>query len=480
MGPLTNENGDRMNIVRIAEPEHFRVVLIHPKTRNVLVSGEPDAFALPAIDIPPYSRHAETIVDAITRAFGIETYCLFSVPPVSRVSHQYAFVCTTLPNAPTLPGFRWISAASISTQTFSDAQDYFAYSSGSEDVHQCELNPKSGYFARPGWLREILEWAQGQLNPLKMQLTGAFSHLNASSTFCLMRLITEQSAVWFKAVDQANVPELSITRYLTQHFPAYVPRIIAEHHECNGWLSEETSGSHPDATSTDETWIAVADSLADLQIASIGQSLHLLDAGCRDVRSALLSDLISPFFEAMADLMENQETTSPAALTLKELTALQCLLLEALSATEGLDVPNALGQLDFNLGNIIVGHSGRVVFLDWAAACVGNPLFTLEYLLEGLRNLRPSDHALHNEVAFTYMRKWRFLVSPEKLAVALATAPLLACFTYASAEELWRKPSQLRDPARAANLRSLTRRMNREAQAWITRKSTDAFCLQMR
>jgi hypothetical protein len=469
-----------VNTVRLKQPERFRIVLIQSNTRDVLVSRERNAFALPTVNIPPYTRHAEHIVDAITRNFGIESYCLFNVPSDSRLSHQYAFACTALPDAPAPPGFRWIAAASISTQSFSDTRAYFVYSSGSQNVRQCELNPETGYFARPGWLQEILEWARGQLKPRETQLTGAFNHLNASSTFCLMRLPTEQSAVWFKAVDQANVPELSITRYLTRCFPTYLPRIIAEHHESNGWLSEETLGNHPDATSTGETWIAVADSLADLQIASIGQSLHLLDAGCRDVRRELLRDLIPPFFEAMADLMEKQETTSPPALTLKELTALQRLLLEVLSVTEELDVPNTLGQLDFNLGNIIVGPSRSIVFLDWAAGCVGNPLFTLEFLLEGLRNLRPSDQALHNEVAFTYMRKWRFLVSSEKLTVALAAAPLLACFTYASAEEAWRNLSQLRDPARAAHLRSLTRRMNREAQAWITRKSTDAFYLQMR
>jgi hypothetical protein len=469
-----------VNIVRITQPERFRIVLIQSNTRDVLVSGEPDAFALPVVNIPFYTRHAEHIVDAINRNFDIESYCLFSVPPDPGLSHQYAFACTALPDAPAPQRFRWTSAESISTQSFSDPQDYLVYSSGSEHVRQCELNPKAGYFARPGWLHEIVDWAQGQLKPREMQLTGAFSQLNASSTFCLMRLSTELSAVWFKAVDQAKVPELSITRYLTQCFPGYVPRIIAEHHESNGWLSEETSGNHPDATSTDQTWIAVADSLADLQIASIGQSLHLLDAGCRDVRHALLRNVIPPFFEAMAKLMEKQEKTSPPALDRKELAALQCVLLEALSVNEELDVPDTLGQLDFNLGNIIVGPSRRIVFLDWAAACVGNPFFTLEYLLEGLRNLRPSDDVLHSEVAAAYIRKWHFLVGAENLAVALATAPLLACFTYASAESAWQDTSQLRDPTRAAHLRSLTRRMKREAHNWIERHRIDAPWLQTR
>jgi Phosphotransferase enzyme family len=459
------------------EQERFRIVLIRSNTRDVLVSGEQDAFHLPAVTIPPHTRHAEQIVAAIADAFCVETYCLFSVPPDTNFPHQYAFACTTLPNAQPPSGFRWVSAASISSQAFLDSRDYLAYSSGFEDVHQYERNPKAGYFARPSWLQEILEWTERQLVPLKMRLTGAYRQLNASATFCLLRLPTERSAVWFKAVDRAILPELPITLYLAQHFPAYVPRIIAQHRECNGWLTEEASGSHPDAQSPRETWLAVADSLAELQIASIGHCLHLLEAGSRDVRCGFLRDTVPPFFETMARLMEKQKTASPPPLTSRQLASLESIVLEAISSTEELEVPSTLGHLDFNLGNIVVGPS-RVMFLDWAAASVGHPFSTLEYLLEGLRSLRPSDRSLHAEVSSAYIRKWRSLVGTEQLAAALATAPLLAAFTYASAEGAWRNPSQLRDPARTGHLRSLTRRMHREAETWIAGKTRDASCLQ--
>jgi hypothetical protein len=459
------------------EQERFRIVLLRSNTREVLVSGEQDAFRLPAVTIPPYARHAEQIVAAIADVFGIETYCLFTVPPDTGGSHQYAFACTTLPNAQPPSSFRWVSAASISSQAFLDSQDYLAYLSGFEDVHQRERNPDAGYFARPGWLPEILEWTERQLVPRKIRLTGGYRQLNASATFCLLRLLTERSAVWFKAVDRATFPELPITLYLAARFPANVPLMIAQNRECNGWLTEEASGSHPDAQSPRETWLAIADSLADLQITSIGHSLHLLDVGCRDVRCGFLRDTVPPFFEAMARLMEKQKTASPPALTSRQLASLESIVLEAISCTEELGVPSTLGHLDFNLGNIIVGPS-RTVFLDWAAACVGQPFFTLEYLLEGLRNLRPSDHALQAEVSSAYIRKWQSLVCAGKLVVALATAPLLAAFTYASAEGVWRNPSQLRDPARTGHLRSLTRRMYREAETWIARKTRGASSLQ--
>jgi hypothetical protein len=456
-----------MNIVPTTEQENFRIILIHSNTRDLLVSGEPGAFELPSVNIPARVRHAEHIVDAIALTFGLKSYCLFSVPPDSRIPHQYAFACSSQP-APIPRGFRWISAATVSDQTFSDSRDYLAYSRGFDYVRRCERNPDAGYFARRGWLQEILKWTQCQLDPRHMQLTGAYSQLNASATFSLSRLPTEQSAVWFKAVDRTAVPESSITFYLAQNFPAHVPYVIAAHYVSNGWLTEEVAGSHPDATSSDETWIAIANALADLQITTIGHGLHLLEAGCRDVRCASLRELVRPFFEAMADLMHEQKTTSPPALSTAELATLEATLLDALACAEEIGVPSTLGQLDFNLGNVVVCPS-RIVFLDWAGACVGDPFFTFEYLLEGLRNLRSTDQALRDEVSSAYIRKWRSVLGSEELAEALAAAPLLAAFTYASAEDAWRNPPQLRDPARCAHLRSLTRRMNREAQTWTSR-----------
>jgi hypothetical protein len=78
----------------------------------------------------------------------------------------------------------------------------------------------------------------------------------------------------------------------------------------------------------------------------------------------------------MGELMDEQRKASPAPLTKQELDSLENLLFDALSATEALDLPSALVNLDFNLGNIIAG-SGRVTFLDWASGAIGNPFTAL-------------------------------------------------------------------------------------------------------
>jgi hypothetical protein len=120
------------------------------------------------------------------------------------------------------------------------------------------------------------------------------------------------------------------------------------------------------------------------------------------------------------------------------------------------------------------------VFLDWAAAAIGNPLFTFEYLLEQLRTLHPADRALQSDVSSAYTRRWRAFFGDDDLARALSAAPLLAAFSYATSGGDWRDPARRSSPAAAGHLRSLTRRMKREADLWASGATHGAAFLQSR
>jgi hypothetical protein len=326
-----------------------------------------------------------------------------------------------------------------------------------------------GAFGKPGWLREVFGWINQQIAPFGRRTTGPFRQLNASPTFSLLRIETNGPPLWFKAVGQPNLREYPITCALSKHFPAFVPHVIATHKEWNAWLAAEGSGAHPDENSDFQAWLTITMTLADLQLASFGQGLHLIDAGCRDVRVCALVDLVKPFLESMAALMEQQRKVSPAPLSYQELMELAGPLREALAILEDSGIPNALGHLDFNPGNILVSLN-RCVFLDWAEACVGHPFLTFEYLLENLRRLRPFDQSWQTKLLSAYMDQWRFFVEPEALVEAIATTPLLAVFVYALSGESWRDPARLRDSSAASHLRSLVRRMKREAQTLAARR----------
>ena len=156
--------------------------------------------------------------------------------------------------------------------------------------------------------------------------------------------------------------------------------------------------------------------------------------------------------------------TPPAPLNRKELLLLGDRLQTALEALEMLGMPETLGHLDLNPGNIVASPD-RCIFLDWAEAHIGNPFFTVQYLLEHLRRTVGVDSALERRLVSTYCSRWEGVVPRTAMDDALSLTPLLAAFAYAAGSELWRDKERMQDPATAGYLRSLARRMHREANS---------------
>jgi hypothetical protein len=383
--------------------EQVRIILIRPGSEDISVSGSRGALALPTLSIPAYSRHAEEVTGALLRFCDAETYCLFTLPSDSaaRPAHHYSFSCLSHRSKFCRPEFHWMERVSMAREDFADERDFAALRAGFGLIDRCRREPRAGYFGRPGWLEEITEWTGFELARQGLQLTGTFSQLNASATSSLVRFETDASAVWFKATGEPNRRELPVTQYLAEHFPDYVPPLIGTHGNSNGWLTIEVPGSHLNGDSDHGAWIVAAEALAEFQRKTVGHALHLSGAGCNDVRPRTLAGFVKPFLEVIGELMDEQRKASPAPLTKQELDSLENLLFDALSATEALDLPSALVNLDFNLGNIIAG-SGRVTFLDWASGAIGNPFYSFEYLKEQLRTARPTDRSLETEVSEVY------------------------------------------------------------------------------
>ena len=173
----------------------------------------------------------------------------------------------------------------------------------------------------------------------------------------------------------------------------------------------------------------------------------------------------------MAGVMEQQKKDLPARLSPGELRTLGAQLQDVLLHFESLGVPNLLGHLDLNPGNILVSLD-QCVFLDWAEAYVGPPFLTFQYILEHLRRLCPArggwEQILHSE----YFDGWQSLVPENELREAAAATPLLAVFAYAVSWNAWANATRRAQPDVAAVLRSMTRSMKREADALALRRST--------
>jgi len=166
--------------------------------------------------------------------------------------------------------------------------------------------------------------------------------------------------------------------------------------------------------------------------------------------------------------MEQQSKATPRALSRKELALLGEQIRNALRLLKTSDIPDSLGSLDFNPGNIIASKNG-CKFLDWAEAYVGHPFLTFAYLLEHFRRAVTGDANLERQLTTSYTAPWKQLFSPGAIAESLTVAPLLAVFAYASGCGLCSE-ERLRDPENAAYLRCLTRRMNREVNEMRDRR----------
>jgi hypothetical protein len=448
------------------EREAYRVIVLSRDGPKILLVPEGERHKLPAVEIPRCHRVAEHLTAAVERQWGEEVVCLFEPEPAPAdgavIRYEAAEHLCTRSN-PTM-ATRWVPMSALCQDSLIDTRDYSAIKRVT-GIGNAEIEDSSaGPFARLGWFCELRSWIQSVVEPMGFHIEGEFRQLNASPSFSLIRFKTEGPALWFKAVGEPNQREFAITCSLAQRYPDYLPRMLALRPEWNGWLTREATGELLSEVKELTLWEQAAASLAKLQIQSIDHGSQILGAGASDLGSAALSKLIQPFMNVATQLMERQAKLPPPALGQKDLLLVADSLRSAVDAMEAAETPETLGHLDLNPGNIIVSQN-RCAFLDWAEAYVGNPLFSLEYLLEHARRTLGSESAVRARLTAAYCAQWNGVVTAAGMAKALAFAPLVAAFAYAAGNELWKKIERLEEAATAGYLRSLTRRMHREANA---------------
>jgi hypothetical protein len=443
----------------------FSVLLYRDDATELLLESTPEGLRLPAVTVPARTRVADKITAAIKISWNLEAYCLFSVskhgPPHTVVPCQVVEVCRADAKSPA--GMQWFPVASLAGDSFEDPGDFAVLENSLSMLDQYRRGELPGPFGKPGWLRTVTEWIETQAAVAGLCLTGEFRQFNASPAFSLIRFETDSTALWFKAVGNPNLREYHVTLKLASTFPYFVPRIIGSQPDWNAWLSLEWEGCHLDANSAQSAWVATAENLALLQISSFGRRFALINAGCKDLRPCSLVCLVDPFLEVMTELMGCQTKSSPAPLSGTELLPLGCAITSSLKELAECSIPDTLGHLDFNPGNLLVFDT-RCVFLDWAEGYVGPPFFTFQYLLEQWRRIHAVNPDQEQSLVSAYARLWTCFASPKEISDALRVVPMLAVFAYAVGGSSWRNRESIR-PETAAYLRSLTRRMKREADA---------------
>ena len=455
------------------ECETYRVIILDRGGTKVLLVPDGDRFALPAVAIPRWQRVAENLTAAIDTEFGEQVVCLFTPDIASAVSHGNGIHYQVTEHwrgnrKPQMPT-QWVTLSALSQDSFIDQSDYSAIRQSLVECNAEARAPLAGPFARLGWFKELREWVDAAIEPRGLHINENFRQLNASPSFSLIRLETDGPAIWFKAVGEPNLREFPITLALAGLFPKYIPQVFAARPEWNGWLTPEVEGTNLGESQEITSWETAAVALAKLQIESISKCAPLLNSGAHDLGAAAMSKLVDPFLGVMGQLMEQQSKLTPRALSRKELAFLGEHIQNALCLLKTSDIPDSLGSLDLNPGNIIASKTA-CAFLDWAEAYVGHPFLTFAYLLEHFRRAVAADAKLEQQLIASYTAQWKQLLPPAAIADSLTVSPLLAVFAYASGCGLCNQ-ERLRDPENAGYLRGLTRRMNREANEMLDWRS---------
>jgi aminoglycoside phosphotransferase (APT) family kinase protein len=437
--------------------DFFRILLYGRNEKELLLERNNKGFALPSILIPRYTRVARQITEAIRKDWQLQTCCLFQVLDRAYAVELCGEISTQSTNR------NWLPIHTLAEEGFSEAQDFLAIESATKIFEQYRNNETVSPFGKLGWLRDVTGWVESVAAPLGLRLTGEFQQFNASSTFSLIRFETNGSALWFKAIGEPNLHEYSLTCKLAAAFPEFLPCVVAVQPGWNAWLSVEAEGAHLTEDTSISDWQRVVSDFARLQLATFGNALHLIDAGCKDARTQVLQSHVRPFFDFAAELMDQQTKPTPAPLSRLEIQTLARDVEASLACLAASDIPNVLLHMDLNPNNVLVGKS-RCVFLDWAEGAVGCPFVSFEYLREHWRKLHGANAVAEQALVSAYTKEWQSFVSPAAVEAAFGHTPLVAAFASVALNKPWQKHESSRLPS-APYLRSLARRMQREAHA---------------
>jgi hypothetical protein len=454
--------------------EIYRVIVFRCNGAELLLNCAQAGLSLPEVRIPLWQRAAENLAVAMKRDWGEEVICLFELserdlPGMESVIRYQVSQSWGGAGKPAVPT-RWISSDELREDSLVDRWDYMAIQRSLAQCRAAVRDPGAGSFARLDWFPELCRWAGGAIASRGLHLNGKLRQLNASSSFSLIRFETNGRAVWFKAVGEPNEREFPITLTLARLLPKHIPEVLAIRTDWHGWLMLDVAGTILGETTDLSLWQTAAAATAKLQIESIAKTAQLLQAGARDLRGPVLGDAVSPFMRVIAELMRRQGKIPPPVLGETEIRLLEERVQGAILQLGEWDVPDTLGHLDLNPGNIIIAPQG-CLFLDWAEAYVGHPFLSWQYLREHFLRVVGADPASEAELAAGYLTAWEPVASRDVLAEAMALARLVAVFACAVGIDAWRHRERLEDPRLAGYLRALARRMNREAHHLSNRRA---------
>jgi hypothetical protein len=351
----------------------YRVVLVDPGSRKILVHTEGPAFHLLRMSILAGTRVARQLRTELLRQWGIGVVILDFLS-VSEGSTPCVVAELLTSNNPV--HFPAMHETEISDNELSEQ----------ERTHLLRLlgDEATSPFCRIGWMEEAVAWVECATGQRLCREAGVEQH-NAGGAFTLLHLSMESGvSYWLKATGAPNTHERQMTRLLSTLCPPCLPRIVAEKPEWNAWLTTGEACGLTSLPTDPEDLVQLLGkavlSLAELQKETVGRESSLLSAGALDQRLDVIRRNADGLFAYVAEAMSLQTSTKVPQIGAGRLKEMQKILQRVCDHVESMDIPPTVIHGDMNLGNLVF-TADRCQFIDWSEGYVGHPLVTLQHLL---------------------------------------------------------------------------------------------------
>jgi hypothetical protein len=403
----------------ILESVEYRVILVEPKARAVLALDIGDSYGLPRVRIPKRTRPAQQLQKAIRSTWGLHALILDVVETDgSSLPCVIAELLTPIANRRLEP----IAHGQLSCLKLTEGEHFALLSVlGGESKSP---------FTRIGWLDEAVFWIETATRR-KVSSKTDIEQLNSGGAFALVRFpMKDGSDLWLKATGEPNAHELSITSLLSKLCREHVPEILATKPEWNAWIMPaEDVGITDFSMNPIELFRMLEDavqSMAKLQMKTVGSNSDLLNAGAFDQHLEMLLSHARPLFDYLDEVMELSDSYHTPRLSQRRLGEIRDAFMRAGERVQPLNIPDTVLHGDMSLGNIVVSHR-YCQFIDWSEAYVGPCLVTLEHMLLLNRVENPKVREIMNcALKEKYLDVWTAEYDPDALRQGFDYMPLIA------------------------------------------------------
>lgn len=401
----------------------YYLIIPHPSEQKFLVTKEIMGWTLPHF-IP--DEHHRGVVNHINQAalkqFNIRVTTCQAIDidfdsNLKRGSRAYIMDNLDPDWQPSDEDTRWASLEEMGALDLAVPKHLEILEQWLEWIWARQKDPARVPWSRLGWFNQAEEWIKDQLGQIAVEVN-SIKQQRSWVRSCVMRVETDDTNYYFKAVPSMFSYEPVISRVLALRHPRNSPDVVAVDIN-NAWLlMREFEGTPLNRIIDLSIWENALKTFAEIQIDLVPRTQNLIGLGFPDRH---VDQMVSQLDHLLNDLPQylNEDEVDELESYRSQIRDLCWELLEY-------DIPLSLGHGDFWAGNVMV-NMARCVFFDWSESSVTHPFFDLAFFMSGLNKYLSDNKTIYHRLRDAYLEPWVIYMEMDKLINAFELAkPLTA------------------------------------------------------